>query len=260
MIRILGFSILNLICLTNPRPLRHAPPNLALVTLDCGLWTADRGLWPLAFSLPTLAPPPPQPPGRVADGVNFALLALVDRADRNEPNLQFRPNECQQYLGFDFKMARRNCQTVPRCQIHQPKPALRIRQPAPRRSRQTPAHPTIHLSPYPGHRARIGHPIPDNQHGTALLRAPEKPRNVLWRMLSVSIQAQCPGEPTLQRPTPPRSQSRAFSPRYLLPQDLSSGGLCDYACCVARTVVHDHNRANLLPNPFNQRTNAGGLV
>jgi hypothetical protein len=182
---------------------------------------------------------PSQPAKRIAERMDFAALTLVDDPDRYKPDGVTGSSEAPEDFGFDFEMAGRGGEVGPGIEVHEAKAVLGIREFAAGEAGELAAHPAVDLATEPRHARGMGHAIAHDEAGAGLFGALEEGREILGRMLAVTVHGHRPGEPLLTRRRPAMNQSGAFALGMVMAEDPGAGGLRESAGTVGGTVV-DH--------------------
>ena len=205
-------------------------------------------------------PPPAKPTARVPQRLDFASFAAIDHPHRNELDPLSGRDEFAKQFRFNLEMVGVQVDLRPDIQAHQPKAALCVGQPSAGQTGYPPAHPTVHSAPQPRHFRGIDHAIADDQRRSGSFRTPQKRRNVRRGVLAVAIQGQCPGITAFARPAPPCRQSRAFSSRAGVPDDLGPGASGQPGRSIGRAIVNDDHRRKTRSHFADQGFDSCGLV
>jgi hypothetical protein len=186
-------------------------------------------------------PPPAKPTPRISNRPDLAPLRPIDHLDGHMRNLFPGQNKSDQQFRLDLEMPRSNIKLGQHRIFHQPKSALRIRQPPARPTRNPPAHPPIHHAPHPGHPHRIVHAISYDHSHAAFFGALQKPRNITRSMLPISVHGQNPGKPFRNSLIHAGQKSGAFALRNRMPKHLRTRPRCLRPRFVPRSIIHHKN-------------------
>ena len=146
----------------------------------------------------TLSKPPVKPPPPVGQGLDLALLWLAaDHLNGHELNFAASPHKRREHLRFNLEVFGNQVQAQEHFQVDKPETALGVSQRDAKEYRKAAGHPAIDLSASPRQGRCLMQPVAYDQRCARLSRPMEEGRNIVWSVLTVTVEQQRPRKATL---------------------------------------------------------------